>query len=185
MSDDDRTEEKHVLRCILFRHGIAADREEWTGKDGDRPLTDKGKRKVKLAAAGLRQLDVRPTRVLTSPLVRAVETAKLLHVTLAARSPLRTVDELLPNASPEKMIGLLDDLPAGSCVVCVGHEPHLGMTASMMLSGRSSTALPLKKAGACLIELLAPVKPGRGWLVWWLTPGQLRTMGKGKGGQED
>jgi phosphohistidine phosphatase len=185
VNDENEIEEAHILRCVLFRHGIAAVREEWTGKDADRPLTDKGKRKVRRAAAGLRQLDVRPTRVLTSPLIRAVETAKLLRVTFSLRSPLRSVDELLPDASPEKMIGLLHDLPPGSCVLCVGHEPHLGMTASMLLSGRSSSAFPLKKAGACLIELPLPVKPGRGRLVWWLTPSQLRTIGKQKISDED
>jgi hypothetical protein len=59
------------------------------------------------------------------------------------------------------------------------------MTASMLLSGRSSSAFPLKKAGACLIELPLPVKPGRGRLVWWLTPSQLRTIGKQKISDED
>jgi phosphohistidine phosphatase len=180
VNDENEIEEAHILRCVLFRHGIAANREEWTGKDGDRPLTDKGKRRVRGAAAGLKRVDVCPTHILTSPLIRAVETAKVLHVTLAVRSPLRSVDELLPVASPEKMIGLLHDLPMGSFVVCVGHEPQLGMIASMLLTGRSSSAFPLKKAGACLVELRLPVKPGGGRLVWWLTPTQLRTIGKQK-----
>jgi phosphohistidine phosphatase len=185
VNDENEIEETPILRCVLFRHGIAAEREEWTGKDADRPLTDNGKRKVRRAAAGLRQLDVRPSRVLTSPLMRAVETAKLLHVTLAVRSSLRSVDELLPDAPAEKMIGLLHDLSPGSCVLCVGHEPHLGMTASLLLSGRLSGAFPLKKAGACLIELPLPVKPGRGRLIWWLTPSQLRRIGKESRNAED
>lgn len=184
-NDETGIEEEHALRCVLFRHGIAANREEWKGKDGDRPLTDKGKRRVRGAAAGLRRVDVCPTQILTSPLIRAVETAKALHVTLAVRSPLRSVNELLPDASPEKLIGLLDDLPRGSFLVCVGHEPQLGMIASILLTGRSSSAFPLKKAGACLIELPLPVKPGGGRLVWWLTPGQLRTIGKQKISKED
>lgn len=185
MSDESGIEEEQILRCVLFRHGIAAEREEWTGKEVDRPLTDKGKRRVRLAAAGLRRLDVRPTHILTSPLIRAVETAKLLHVTLAVRSPLQLVDELLADAPPEKMIGLLHDLSPGSCVLCVGHEPHLGMTASLLLSGRLSGTFPLKKAGACLIEMSLPIKPGRGRLLWWLTPSQLRTIGKRQIGKED
>src|SRR5574341_635857 len=185
VNDENEIEEADILRCVLFRHGIAAVREEWTGKDADRPLTDKGKRRVRRAAAGLKQLDVRPTHMLTSPLIRAVETARLLHVTFAVGSPLQLVDELLPDAPPETMISLLHDLPPGSCVLCVGHEPHLGMTASMLLSGRLSGAFPLKKAGACLIELPLPAKPGRGRLIWWLTPSQLRTIGKQKISKED
>ena len=185
MNHENETEEARILLCVLFRHGIAAEREEWTGKDADRPLTDKGKRRVRRAATGLRRLDVRPTHILTSPLIRAVETARLLHVTLAVRSPLRSVDELLPDASPEKLIGLLHDLSPGSCVLCVGHEPHLGMTASLLLSGQLSGAFPLKKASACLIELPVSVKPGRGRLIWWLTPSQLRTIGKERRNAED
>jgi phosphohistidine phosphatase len=185
VNDENEIEEADILRCVLFRHGIATVREEWTGKDADRPLTDKGKRKVRRAAAGLKQLDVRPSHMLTSPLIRAVETARLLHVTFAVGSPLQLVDELLPDAPPEKMISLLHDLPPGSCVLCVGHEPHLGMTASMLLSGRLSGAFPLKKAGACLIELPLPAKSGRGRLIWWLTPSQLRIIGKQKISKED
>jgi phosphohistidine phosphatase len=184
-NDEIGIDEEHALRCVLFRHGIAANREEWTGKDGDRPLTDKGKRRVRGAAAGLKRVDVRPTHIVTSPLIRAAETAKVLHVTLAVRSPLRSIDELLPDASPEKLIGLLHDLPRGSFVVCVGHEPQLGLIASLLLTGRSSSAFPLKKAGACLIELALPVKPGGGRLVWWLTPSQLRTIGKQKISKQD
>ena len=87
-------------------------------------------------------------------------------------------DELLPEAQPAEGIGLIQDLPPESCVICIGHEPQLGMAASALLSGRASASFPLKKAGACLMELPIPAKPGRGVLRWWLTPGQLRAMGK-------
>jgi len=62
-------------------------------------------------------------------------------------------------------------------VLCVGHEPHLGFAAAVLLTGKPSQAFPFKKAGACLIELSIPVKPGRGVLRWWLPPSQLRLMG--------
>ena len=87
-------------------------------------------------------------------------------------------DELLPEAPAAELVGLIKDIPSESCVICVGHEPQLGMAASVLLSGRASASFPLKKAGACLIELSIPAKPGRGVLRWWLTPGQLRAIGK-------
>jgi phosphohistidine phosphatase len=167
------------MDCVLFRHGIAADREEWEGKDVDRPLTEEGKRRVRQVAAGLRRLDVRPTVIYASPAKRAVGTAQLLHDLLARPSLMQLRDELLPEASPTDVVRLLQDLPPESCVICVGHEPQLGMAASVLLSGRASASFPLKKAGACLIELSIPAKPGRGVLRWWLTPGQLRAIGKG------
>ncbi|TKB34598.1 MAG: histidine phosphatase family protein [Nitrospira sp.] len=114
------------MDCLFVRHGLAVEREEWDGKDVDRPLTEEGTRRVRQVAAGLRRLAVRPTVIYASPARRAV----------------------------------------------------LGMAASLLLSGRSSESFPLKKAGACLIDLSIPVKPGQGLLRWWLTPGQLRAMGR-------
>lgn len=168
------------MDCLLFRHGIAVAREEWEGKDVDRPLTERGKQRVRQVAAGLRRLDVRPSVIYTSPARRALETAQLLHGLLASSSLLQLRDELLPEASPAQMVRLLRDLTPESCVLCIGHEPQLGMAASVLLSGRVSASFPLKKAGACLIELSIPAKPSRGILRWWLTPGQLRAIGKGR-----
>ena len=166
------------MDCVLLRHGIAVERDEWEGPDADRPLTEKGKRRVREVAAGLSRLDVQPTHVLSSPLIRAIETAKIAHSSLRVRSVVHIVDELLPDAPPDRLLSILHDLPLESSVLCVGHEPHLGMVASVMLVGKTSTAFPFKKAGACLIELSISAKPGRGVLRWWLSPDQLWAMGK-------
>jgi phosphohistidine phosphatase len=171
-----------MMDCVLFRHGIAVERDEWEGQDEDRPLTKLGAKRVAQVAAGLIRLDVQPTHVLSSPLIRAIETAKIAHRSLRVRTAVQIVDELLPDAPPDRLLSILHDLPPESCVICIGHEPQLGMAASVLLSGRASAAFPLKKAGACLIELPIPVKPGRGVLRWWLTPSQLRDMGKWKTG---
>jgi phosphohistidine phosphatase len=167
------------MECVLLRHGIAVERDEWEGTDGDRPLTERGAKRVAQAAAGLNRLDVQPIHVLSSPLVRAIETAKIVHSVLGVRSAIEIVDELLPDAPPTRLLSILRKCSPESLVLFIGHEPHLGMAASVLLSGRVSASFPLKKAGACLIELSIPAKPGQGVLRWWLTPGQLRAMGKG------
>ncbi len=167
-----------MMDCVLLRHGIAVERDEWEGLDGDRPLTEQGTKRVAQVAAGLNRLDVQPTHVLSSPLIRAIETAKIVHRSLRVRSAMHIVDELLPDAPPHRLLSILHNVPPESCVLCIGHEPQLGMVASVLLSGRVSASFPLKKAGACLIELSISAKPGRGVLRWWLTPGQLRAMGK-------
>jgi phosphohistidine phosphatase len=166
------------MDCLFVRHGIAVEREEWDGTDVDRPLTEEGVRRVRQVAVGLRRLAVRPTVIYASPARRAVDTAQLLHDFLARPSRMELREELLPEASPTDLLRLLRSCSSESCVICVGHEPQLGLAASVLLSGRASESFPLKKAGACLIELLIPVKPGRGLLRWWLTPGQLRAIGK-------
>jgi len=166
------------MDCVLLRHGIAVERDEWEGTDGDRPLTERGAKRVAQAAIGLSRLDVQPTHVFSSPLIRAIETANIVHGSLGVCPAMHVVDELLPDASPHRLLSILRKLPPESCVLCIGHEPQLGMAASVFLSGRVSTSFPLKKSGACLIELSLPAKPGQGILRWWLTPGQLRAMGK-------
>ena len=173
-----QVKKRGMMDCLLLRHGIAVERDEWEGPDTDRPLTEKGKQRMREVAAGLNRLEVQPTHVLSSPLIRAIETAKIAHRSLRVRSAVHIVDELLPDAPPDRLLSILHDLPPESCVLCVGHEPHLGMAASVMLTGKPSTAFPFKKAGVCLIELSIPAKPGRGVLRWWLTPGQLRAMGE-------
>ena len=166
------------MNCILFRHGIAVEREEWHGQDTDRPLTERGAKRVSQVAAGFKWLELQPTYIFSSPLVRALETADILQASLGIASAVKRADELLPDANPERLLALFRDLPPESTALCVGHEPHLGLTASVMLTGKPSTAFPFKKAGACLIELSVPPKVGRGVLRWWMEPGQLRGLGK-------
>ena len=166
------------MDCVLVRHGIAVERDEWEGSEADRPLTERGEKRVAQMAAGLSRLDVQPTHVLSSPLIRAIETAKIVHNSLRVLVAVQIVDALLPDAPPNRLLSILHDLPPESCVICIGHEPQLGMAASVFLSGRATTSFPLKKAGACLIELSIPPKPGQGVLRWWLTPSQLRAIGK-------
>lgn len=168
------------MDCVLLRHGIAVERDEWEGPDGDRPLTEYGRKRARQVVAGLNRLEVQPTHVFSSPLIRAIETAKIAHRSLRVRSAMHIVDELLPDAPPNRLLSILHKLPPESCVMCIGHEPHLGMVASVLLSGRVSASFSLKKAGACLIELPIQVKPSQGVLRWWLTPSQLRAMGLGK-----
>ena len=169
---------------MLLRHGIAVERDEWEGADADRPLTDRGAKRVVQVAAGLKQLDVHPSHVFSSPLLRAMETAKILQKSLRVRSGVQIIDELLPDSPPNRLLSSLHNVLPESCVLFIGHEPHLGMAASVLLVGRSSASFPLKKAGACLIELPIPAKPGQGVLRWWLTPSQLKAIGK-RGGEGD
>ena len=168
------------MHCILLRHGIAVEWDDWKGNDADRPLTEKGRKKTLQAARGLLALEIDPTHLLVSPLVRARETAQAIHEVFGEELAIKVCDELLPGASPGLLLPLLHALPPKACAVFVGHEPHLGEVAGLLLFGKPVEGLRFKKAGACLIELPTQIKPGRGQLHWWLTPGQLRTLGKGR-----
>jgi len=166
------------MDCILVRHGIAVERDEWDGADAGRPLTERGAKRVAQVAAGLKRLDVRPVYIFSSPLVRAVETARILCTVLALSDSVSQVPELAPDAEPSRILTFFRKLPPDSCVLCVGHEPHLGLLAGVLLTGKPSPSFRFKKAGACMIGLPAPLQIGHGVLQWWMGPGQLRILGK-------
>ncbi|HEU4684018.1 MAG TPA: phosphohistidine phosphatase SixA [Nitrospira sp.] len=169
------------MQCLLMRHGIAVEPQEWQGPESDRPLTERGAKRVAQVASGLRRLDIEPTHILSSPLIRAAATAKIVQAMLKTRASIRLIDELLPDASPELLLTLLQRLPPECCVLCVGHEPHLSQTASVLLTGKPSPAFPFKKAGVCSLEVTVPIKPGKAVLRWWMGPGSLRALGGKKG----
>ena len=166
------------MDCLLMRHGIAVKPEKWDGTEEDRPLTTKGQRRAGQAAAGLAVLGHKPTRLFSSPLVRAYDTARLLRAKVCPTLTVETRDELAVGASPRQILSLLRSIPEESMVICVGHEPLLSEVAGILLCGQSIPGLSFKKAGSALIHLPEGPKPGRGILRWWLQPRQLRALGE-------
>ncbi len=167
------------MDCLFFRHGIAVDRDEWEGSEANRPLTPKGIEKTKRAIDGLTHLGFIPDLIVSSPFSRAQETAELIREAYRFKKEIRVCDEMLPDSPADKMFVLLKSLPPDISLICVGHEPHLSKTASSMLAGQPIEGLFLKKAGACCIQYEGYPTLGMGLLAWWLTPSQLRLIGKG------
>lgn len=168
------------MDCLLIRHGIAVEPEEWQGSEENRPLTEKGKKRVLRTAAGLAALDCKPTHLLSSPFTRAYDTARLLRTVVCPSLKVTTCDELAVGSTPERIVALIRSFPMESILLCVGHEPLLGEAAALLLCGKPMTNFPMKKAGAALIHFPDMVKPGQGLLQWWLEPMQLRVLGRGK-----
>lgn len=164
------------MECILFRHGIAVERADWAGEESLRPLTAEGRKKTRKALAGLRRLGARPTHVFSSPLARALQTAQLAQEVFGMRDQVQVANALLSEAPPEESLAILAALPADACAILVGHEPHLGAAAGIMVFGKSNGNLSLKKAGGCSIGFDAKPRTGGGTLNWWLTPAQLRAL---------
>ena len=150
--------------------------EDWNGLESERPLTKEGVQKTHKAVAGLKKLGIQPTHLLSSPYTRALETAKITATTFKLGAPIQICEELLYHRPPTDLFPVLAKLPKDSCVICVGHEPHLGQTAAMMVFGMPAETLSLKKAGACGVTFDGKPQAGRGRLQWWLTPAQLRQL---------
>jgi phosphohistidine phosphatase len=165
------------MEVIFFRHGIAMDREEWRGDDDERPLTKAGAGSTKLAAQGLRTLKVQPDVLLSSPLVRAQQTAEIVQEALGAKGKIEVIDELRPDAPPDRFFIRLRHFPDDSVVLCVGHEPHLSTTISATISGKTAAAIAMKKAAACAVLFAAQPQAGAGKLIWLIPPKALRLLG--------
>lgn len=164
------------IEICFFRHGIALDREDPTvTSDAERPLTEAGIRKTRSAAEGLQRMDMRFDRILTSPWLRATQTAAILSDVLLL-PPAQEFPELAGDRTPTDLVDALAR-DHGKRNLLVGHEPLLSATAVHILGG--DWALDLKKSGACAIyvDALPPRKPAT--LLWHLTSRQLRWMGKG------
>lgn len=162
---------------MLFRHGIAIEAEEFEGPDFDRPLTARGKRRTKQAARGLAREAGEVDKVLTSPKVRALQTAEILCGELGGGDPENWKELAQEKSGPT--IKRLERLARTGVqtVICVGHEPNLSFLASQFLTGNEERLnLDLKKAGAVSMEI--EFKPTRGRLLWHLTSTQLRVLGR-------
>lgn len=164
------------MRVVLFRHGPAghADSSRWPDDDL-RPLTPRGIERTRLAARGLVRLEPSIQTVMTSPLMRAVETAEILEEALGGKVTTEVVEALSPDHPPGKVIERLAALDPDATVALVGHEPLLGALAGALVSG-GRARLTLKKAGACAIEIEGRVALSAGVLEWLVPPKALRRM---------
>lgn len=160
----------------LIRHGVAAERGEAWLDDAKRPLTDEGVRRLRKIAAGLVGIGVSFDVVLTSPLVRAKQTAEIIAGGLDPHPPIIITDALLPGGA---YAAVLDDLTKQARrrrIALVGHEPGLGALAGRLLASRH--ALEFKKGAIARIDVAALPPTGAGSLHWFLTPKLLRRLGK-------
>jgi phosphohistidine phosphatase len=167
------------MHCLLFRHGIAESPNTWSGDEHSRPLTKEGFTKTERAIEGLKRIGVEPTHLLCSPLTRTQQTAAIAKNILAVQAEIEITPELVYDKSPMLLFPILQTLPPEAVVMCIGHEPHLGQTAALMLFGNHSPSLSFKKAGSALIAFHKNAIIGQGMLEWWLPPAQPRALRKG------
>jgi phosphohistidine phosphatase len=165
------------MELILFRHGPAEDRAK-DGTDASRALTADGIKKTTQASLGLARLIKSPATILSSPKMRAAQTAAILG------EAMEVDPEAFEALAGDSLEGLLAALwkRRDQRVVLVGHEPLLGRTIQRLCTGAGVEAVPtitLKKAGAAALDL--EVKKGafsHGTLAWLATPRMLRKLGE-------
>lgn len=164
-----------TLELYLVRHAIAAERGPKYPDDRLRPLTPAGAKKFAQAVPGLVELGVVLDFVLTSPLVRARETAQILAAGLKPKPAIAEVEALSPGGRPQAINeALKTHLKRHRRLAIVGHEPDLGELAARLLGARGN--VEFKKGAVCLIECDGATPTGPGTLRWMLTPKALRAL---------
>jgi phosphohistidine phosphatase len=166
------------MDLLIVRHAIAFERNprRWPD-DAERPLSPEGMARARKAAAGLKQITDRPQCVLSSPLVRAKQTATILAefagwpkaVECAALGPDEPTEEIFRVLASRKE----------KILAVVGHQPGLGRLLAACLpqqvhGGVNPDAFELKKMGAALICLPKVPRAGKGVLHWLVPPRILR-----------
>jgi len=168
------------MLLYIVRHGIAIDREDAKcPPDPERYLTDEGIEKTKQAARGVAALGATADLLLSSPYVRAMQTAEIFAGGLDyAKQKIRQTELLLPGGEPLLLFRELAKNKESSAVFCFGHAPHVDELIATAVGSKHGISA-LKKAGMALIELKR-ISPPNGQLVWLATPKLLRKAG-GKG----
>lgn len=157
---------------LLIRHGHAEDSSPMG--DVERELTQEGRLKMRLGARGIKRLVPDLDAVISSPLVRARQTARIV-ATLYSLEPRQSVT-LAPGMDYARALRHAVDT-GGQRVALVGHEPDLGRFACWLLGGEAGRCMPLRKGGACAIEFLRDPGAGAGRLDWLATAKLLRQLG--------
>jgi len=161
-----------ATQLCLLRHAHAGDPMKWTGSDDLRPLTEKGRLQSERLGLFLAVTGSGPDAILSSPLTRAVETARLVAAPFGLR--VDVVDELGGPLDLEVLERLLRSAGDPRRPLLVGHDPDFSMLAAEM-AGVSE--LPMRKATLVRIDVMRPLQPGQGVLRWLLTPDLLARDG--------
>ncbi|MFM7450710.1 MAG: phosphohistidine phosphatase SixA [Leptolyngbyaceae cyanobacterium] len=160
-----------AFELYLMRHGLAEQRGTYED-DGQRPLTDEGKQKTRQVAKQLRHLGLQFDRILSSPLVRAHQTADIL-VDVGLGEKVEALSFLAPDGNIGDWLDWLATWMRSneSSLVLVGHEPNLSTWAEHLIWGEARQTLTLKKAGVIGLTLPETGSPiGRSSLFWLVPP---------------
>jgi phosphohistidine phosphatase len=166
------------MNLYLMRHGVAVERTSVSDLDDDhRPLTPDGKRKVRRIARALRSLGCSFDMILSSPLLRARQTADIV-ADECGNEIVRLDDNLRPGRTTAGFLQCLDsDCVSLDSVLVVGHEPDLGQLTGILLDRNPAMDVRIRKGGVVRLRIDRTVMGGTVSLEWVLPPRVLLQLG--------
>jgi phosphohistidine phosphatase len=167
-----------MIELYILRHGIAVEPGTPGIPDDERPLTPKGRRRMRQVGRGLRRLDLRLDRIITSPLPRAAATAEIVAEELDAGDPLEAAEVLRSGSDARAIRDWLRERTEDRLMI-VGHNPGLTDLITLLIlgvtNGPRTQVCELKKGGIAALRPSA-ASVDRFDLVWVATPRLIRRL---------
>ncbi len=164
------------LSLFFLRHGQAASRSDWTGDDAARPLTAEGKERMQREADAIAALKLPLDLIISSPLVRAMQTAEIVAGAQAGAPRVIADGRVGPGFGADHLAAILAEHRRAGAVMLVGHEPDFSWTIGRLIGGGR---LVMKKGGLACVELEDPASL-RGALAWLVPPAILERGQRGR-----
>jgi phosphohistidine phosphatase len=164
------------VNCYFLRHGIAVEPDEWTGRDFDRPLTHDGIERMKFEARAIAALSLQLDVIMTSPLLRARQTAEIVANRLKLRDEIVEDERLANGFDARRLSEILGEHDKAEAIMLVGHEPTMSATIGRIVG---DAQVELKK-GALAGVALSDASATRGMLICLIPPKVLTQLGKGR-----
>lgn len=162
------------MKCYFLRHGIAVEPEAWSGSDFERPLTREGHARMEYEAKAIAELSLDLDAIVTSPLLRAKQTAEIVAERLGRGTKLVEDPRLGAGFNPERLGAILAAHADAKAIALVGHEPAMSATIGHSIGG---AGIELKKAALAGVEFIHPASTS-GTLFCLIPPKILVALGK-------
>ena len=159
------------MNLYIVRHAEAVSLGDGVQSDFDRTLTDRGRADASMLARALAQIDLDIQAVLSSPLVRAVETSNIFGRELM-RDP-QTTRQLEPGFNQRLLVEEILSRSTSAGIVAIGHQPDVGMLISYLISPAHAATVAMETSAIACLNLLST---GSAQLRWLLTPETVRRM---------
>ncbi len=162
------------MELYFLRHAIAAEPGSIAVRsDAERPLTEDGMKQMKKVAHGFGSMQIALDEIISSPYLRARQTAELLIDTLSLKHKIKFSDFLIPSASFKDFLKLASQYSYEQKILFVGHEPSLSSFVAALISSDRHAGLEFKKAGMCCVEVSELEFQPAARMKWFMTPQQL------------
>ena len=168
-----------MVDIYILRHGKAEDRMNTVTSDSKRRLTEVGKTELEDVSKGIKTLGIEFDVVVSSPLIRAKQTAEIALKHVKSKKKSITIwNELKPEIDVKRTIKKLMSMKPNASVLLVGHEPHLSTLISQMITRSDSAEISLKKGGFAHVRGAIQNSEFMGSLRSIMTPKQLKKLCK-------